>query len=106
MSHASSPLRVAVVGSGPSGFYAVEHLLKRSPGVLVDLFDRPPPLPDPAAAAPGAIDGLLAARRVRVVDWADWQRLDRREREAGQAAARPRVKFTRVSEMLAAPGES
>jgi ferredoxin/flavodoxin---NADP+ reductase len=40
MSH--SPLRVAVIGAGPSGFYAAEALLKRRDDVLVDLIDRLP----------------------------------------------------------------
>jgi len=34
------PLRVAVVGSGPSGFYATEALFKAEPKVRVDMFDR------------------------------------------------------------------
>lgn len=39
----SNPLRVAVVGSGPAGFYAVEELLKQEEStVVVDLFDRLP----------------------------------------------------------------
>ncbi len=51
-----NPLRVAIVGSGPAGFYAAEHLLKRNPDgngreaeqpagsvcVEVDMFDRLP----------------------------------------------------------------
>jgi ferredoxin--NADP+ reductase len=38
-----NPLRVAIVGSGPAGFYAADHLLKREePVVQVDLFDRLP----------------------------------------------------------------
>ncbi len=38
-----SPLRVAVVGAGPAGFYAAEHLFKQSGlTVSVDLFDRLP----------------------------------------------------------------
>ncbi|MQA73706.1 MAG: NAD(P)-binding protein, partial [Solirubrobacterales bacterium] len=38
-----NPLRVAIVGSGPAGFYAAEHLLKRGEdGVRVDMFDRLP----------------------------------------------------------------
>jgi ferredoxin--NADP+ reductase len=51
-----NPLRVAIVGSGPAGFYAAEHLLKRNPdgsgreaeqpagsvSVTVDMFDRLP----------------------------------------------------------------
>jgi ferredoxin--NADP+ reductase len=36
-----NPLRVAIVGSGPAGFYAAEALLKRE-GVEVDVFDRLP----------------------------------------------------------------
>jgi ferredoxin--NADP+ reductase len=40
---ASNPLRVAIVGSGPAGFYAAEHLLKRDDvAVEVDMFDRLP----------------------------------------------------------------
>lgn len=37
------PLRVAIIGAGPTGFYAADHLLKQ-PGlaVEVDLFDRVP----------------------------------------------------------------
>lgn len=38
----SRPLRVAIVGSGPSGFYAVEALQKAEQIVKVDMFDRLP----------------------------------------------------------------
>ncbi|MBB6097262.1 ferredoxin--NADP+ reductase [Deinobacterium chartae] len=34
------PLRIAVIGSGPSGFYAAEALLKQEPNVSVDIIDR------------------------------------------------------------------
>jgi ferredoxin--NADP+ reductase len=38
-----NPLRAAIVGSGPAGFYAAEHLLKRDDvAVEVDMFDRLP----------------------------------------------------------------
>jgi len=37
------PLRVAIVGSGPAGFYAAEHLLKQEDAAVeVDVFDRLP----------------------------------------------------------------
>lgn len=36
------PLRVAVVGSGPAGFYAAGHLLAADVAVEVDLFERLP----------------------------------------------------------------
>jgi ferredoxin--NADP+ reductase len=59
------------------------------------------PAPEPAAEA---IDALLAARGVRAVSFADWQRLDAREIERGRPHGRPRVKFGPVEEMLAALG--
>jgi len=40
---AERPLRVAVVGAGPAGFYVAEHLLRRADVVVdVDMFDRLP----------------------------------------------------------------
>lgn len=38
----SNPLRVAIVGSGPTGFYAAEHLFAQNVVVEVDMFDRLP----------------------------------------------------------------
>jgi len=37
-----NPLRVAIVGSGPSGFYASEALLRNDAHVTVDLYERLP----------------------------------------------------------------
>lgn len=34
--------RVAVVGTGPSGFYTAKYLLKGNDDVMVDLYDRLP----------------------------------------------------------------
>jgi ferredoxin/flavodoxin---NADP+ reductase len=40
---AERPLRVAVVGAGPAGYYVAEHLLRRADLVVdVDMFDRLP----------------------------------------------------------------
>ena len=36
------PLRVAIVGSGPSGFYAAEELLSGKISSKVDMYDRLP----------------------------------------------------------------
>lgn len=50
---ASHPLRVAVFGAGPAGFYAVEELLKQPEMVVaVDLFDR---LPTPYGLVRGGV---------------------------------------------------
>ncbi len=39
----SAPLRVAIIGAGPAGFYAADHLLKqKNLNVEIDLFDRLP----------------------------------------------------------------
>jgi ferredoxin--NADP+ reductase len=48
-----NPLRVAIIGSGPSGFYAAESLLKRD-GLFaqVDMFDR---LPTPFGLVRGGV---------------------------------------------------
>lgn len=50
---AENPLRVAVIGSGPAAFYAVEHLFKR-PGLVadIDMFDR---LPTPYGLVRGGV---------------------------------------------------
>ncbi len=39
---ASNPLRVAIVGSGPSGFYATEALVKSDLAVEIDMIERLP----------------------------------------------------------------
>jgi ferredoxin--NADP+ reductase len=60
-------------------------------------------LPAPAHG-PDAVDALLAGRGVQPVSYHDWQRLDALEVERGKAAGRPRLKFTRIPEMLEALG--
>ena len=49
---AAQPLRVAIVGAGPSGFYAAEHLLRQDRPVAVDLYDR---LPTPFGLVRGGV---------------------------------------------------
>jgi ferredoxin/flavodoxin---NADP+ reductase len=50
---------------------------------------------------------LLAARHPAVVDYAGWELIDRHERARGEPAGRPRVKLTRIGEMVrVAAGES
>ncbi len=36
------PLRVAIIGAGPTGFYTADHLLRNAKVVEVDLYDRLP----------------------------------------------------------------
>lgn len=49
----ANPLRVAIIGAGPTGFYAAEHILKRKDLVVeIDLFDR---LPTPYGLVRGGV---------------------------------------------------
>jgi ferredoxin--NADP+ reductase len=45
-------MRVAIVGSGPSGFYAAGHVLKARPDTEVDLVER---LPTPWGLVRGGV---------------------------------------------------
>ncbi len=49
---AARPLRVAIIGSGPAGFYAAEALFKSDSTVHVDMFDR---LPTPFGLVRGGV---------------------------------------------------
>ena len=55
----------------------------------------PAPEPDPAA-----IDRLLAARNLPFVTIEEWRMIDEIEVAKGTALGKPRVKFTRVQEIL------
>ena len=58
----------------------------------------------PAEPDAAAVLALVRQRQPQWISWADWQRLDALETDRGRATGRPRVKFTRVQEMLAALG--
>jgi ferredoxin--NADP+ reductase len=58
----------------------------------------------PAEPEPEAAERLVRERRPDYVAYADWLRLDELEIERGRSRGCPRVKFTRVHEMLAALG--
>ncbi len=67
---------------------------------VASLLEDDLPALDPAAAAPEAIDALLAERGVRPFGFDQWLALDRHELDAGKASGRPRVKVTDVEAML------
>ncbi len=58
----------------------------------------------PAHPAAAAAEGLVRQRTPNCLSYPDWLRLNALEVSTGRAQARPRVKFTRVEEMLAALG--
>lgn len=90
---------------GPSGVIGtnkrdaqetVEHLLE-------DLAEGR--LPTPPSPDPDALLALVNERNPDVVSYAGWQAIDAVEKAAGEALGRPRVKLTRVADMLDAARE-
>ncbi|MBC8098246.1 MAG: FAD-dependent oxidoreductase [Armatimonadetes bacterium] len=95
---------VGWIKRGPSGIIGTNKpdSVETAEMLLEDM--RANALPTTVAPAQHAIEALLDARGVQVVTFADWQLLDQLELANGAAAtpARPRLKFTDVSSMLAA----
>jgi ferredoxin--NADP+ reductase len=58
----------------------------------------------PREPDPGAVEALVQQRRPDHVTYADWLRLAELEVARGRASGRPRIKFTRVADMLTALG--
>ncbi|MFQ5616120.1 MAG: NADP oxidoreductase, partial [Anaerolineales bacterium] len=50
-------------------------------------------------------EAMVRGKQPRYVTYADWKRLDQMEIERGEAQGRPRLKFTRIEEMLEALGK-
>ena len=53
-----------------------------------------------AAGDGAAVEALLRARQPELVTYSGWQAIDRHERALGEPAGRPRVKLTRIEQML------
>ncbi len=54
----------------------------------------------PDTPDPDAIEALLRARQPHLVTYSGWEAIDRHERSLGEPAGRPRVKLTRIDELL------
>ncbi len=59
-------------------------------------------LPQPAKPSRASMESLLNTRGIHFVTYQDWQTLDSLEQKNGQAQGRPRIKFSRVEDMLEA----
>lgn len=57
-------------------------------------------------AAPGTIEELLRERKPDYVTYRGWEAIDRAEVERGKPQGRPRIKFTRIDEMVEAASEA
>jgi len=60
----------------------------------------------PADPSPEAVERLVRERQPQYLSYQDWLRLDEIETRRGKETGRPRVKFTRVKDMLAALGRA
>jgi len=60
----------------------------------------------PAQPEPAAIERLIRERQPNYFTYEDWLRLNELEVARGKKEGRPRLKFTRVEDMLAALGRS
>jgi ferredoxin/flavodoxin---NADP+ reductase len=54
----------------------------------------------PDTSDPEAIEALLRERQPDLVSYAGWEAIDRHERARGESEGRPRVKLTRIEELL------
>ena len=61
-------------------------------------------LPAPRDPSADAVRALIEARVSDAISWADWQEIDRQEREAGAAMRRPRRKFATRDQIARALG--
>ncbi len=57
-------------------------------------------LNDPLTPDPEELLGTLRARQPELVTYAGWSEIDRHERSLGEPSGRPRVKLTRIEELL------
>lgn len=57
-------------------------------------------LPVPPAPHPEELLATLRARQPELITYAGWSEIDRHERSLGEPSGRPRVKLTRIEEML------
>jgi ferredoxin--NADP+ reductase len=62
-------------------------------------------LPEPPAPDPEELLQTLRARQPELVTYAGWSEIDRHERSRGEPAGRPRVKLTRIEELLRVAAE-
>jgi ferredoxin--NADP+ reductase len=102
---------VGWIKRGPSGVIGTN---KRDAQETVDaILSDLAPLLDPAAetrngaaphvpstARPGEVEELLRSRQPDVVTYSGWEAIDRHERARGEPEGRPRVKLTRIEELL------
>jgi len=69
-------------------------------GTAADAQERCGPAHVPSTPDADAVEALLRSRQPELVTYSGWEAIDRHERALGEPAGRPRVKLTRIEELL------
>ncbi len=104
---------VGWIKRGPSGVIGTnkKDAQETVDAMLADLSppsDRDVPAPEhnpahlPSTPDASSVEALLRSRQPELVTYAGWEAIDRHERALGEPAGRPRVKLTRIEELLRA----
>jgi ferredoxin/flavodoxin---NADP+ reductase len=98
---------VGWIKRGPSGVIGTNKrdAQETVDAILADLAsdadgDRRNGLPTPASPDAAEVEELLRARQPELVSYEGWSAIDRHERSLGEPSGRPRVKLTRIEELL------
>ena len=96
---------VGWIKRGPSGVIGTnkKDAQETVDAMLADLLSpEHGPAHQPASPDPHAIEELIRRRAPQMITYSGWQAIDRHERSLGETAGRPRVKLTRIEELLQA----
>ena len=98
---------VGWIKRGPSGVIGTnkKDAQETVDAILADLGGDGAAPHAPANPDPDAIERLLHERQAALVTYSGWESIDRHEKALGEAAGRPRVKLTRIEEMLRVASE-
>jgi ferredoxin/flavodoxin---NADP+ reductase len=100
---------VGWIKRGPSGVIGTnkKDAQETVDAILADAASEEPRLhtPQPGSADGAAVERLLRERQPELVTYDGWSSIDRHERAQGESSGRPRVKLTRIEEMLRVASE-
>ena len=93
---------VGWIKRGPSGVIGTnkKDAQETVDAILADASPDGQGLNTPASPDGAAVEQLLRERQPELVTYDGWASIDRHERALGEATGRPRVKLTRIEEML------
>jgi ferredoxin--NADP+ reductase len=98
---------VGWIKRGPSGVIGTnkKDAQETVDAILADAAPGADGLNAPSSPNADAIERLLRERQPELVTYDGWASIDRHERSLGESSGRPRVKLTRIEEMLRVAGE-